>query len=279
MSLTVSVTTRGRYYSTLSLCLTSILTQSLLPNEIILVDDNEKKEFYNIQIYKDILKIIKNKNIKFSYYYGSSKGQVYAQQIALENCKTEYLYKMDDDNILEYNTLEILYNTIKNNPDIGAVSGLILNNSDINRELKYKSNIYNKIEDLYTEFNIQMCGKQDDNIKKVEHIYSNFLFKVNIADKYSLDFSPSGHREDTVFTYEIYLKGYDLLINPKAIIWHIINSEGGNRIHSANNENEIKFLKKLKEWNIIPNKLKIEENDEIIFTKKNDIEYLIYKKI
>ena len=279
MSLTVSVTTRGRYYSTLSLCLTSILTQSLLPNEIILVDDNEKKEFYNIQIYKDILKIIKNKNIKFSYYYGSSKGQVYAQQIALENCKTEYLYKMDDDNILEYNTLEILYNTIKNNPDIGAVSGLILNNSDINRELKYKSNIYNKIEDLYTEFNIQMCGKQDDNIKKVEHIYSNFLFKVNIADKYSLDFSPSGHREDTVFTYEIYLKGYDLLINPKAIIWLIINSEGGNRIHSVNNENEIKFLKKLKEWNIIPNKLKIEENDEIIFTKKNDIEYLIYKKI
>lgn len=278
MSLTVSITTRGRYYSTLSLCLTSVITQSLLPEEIILVDDNEKKDFYNIQIYKDILKLIKNKNIKFSYFYGQSKGQVFAQQIALDNCKTDFLYKMDDDNILEYNTLEILYNTIKDSENIAAVSGLIMSDSDINRELKYESEVYNKIEDLYSSFNIQMCGNQTDKIKKVEHIYSNFLFRKKLVKTYALDFSPSGHREDTVFTYELFLKGYDLLINSRAIIWHINNSDGGNRLHTNNNDNEIKFLNKLREWNVIPNKLKIEEDHDKIFTLRNNIKYLIYKK-
>jgi glycosyltransferase involved in cell wall biosynthesis len=48
MKISVSIPTKNRYYSTLSMSLTSILNQTLLPDEIILIDDNIKKEFFKI---------------------------------------------------------------------------------------------------------------------------------------------------------------------------------------------------------------------------------------
>lgn len=278
MKITVSITTRGRYETTLPLSLMSIINQSLLPYEIILVDDNDNKDFYNIKIFKEILKLIKLKGVKFSYFYGESKGQVYAQQIALNNCSTELIYKMDDDNILESNVLEILYNTITKSDKIGAVSGLILNDKDKKRELNQISDLYNKIDDIYSNFNIQMCGIQSKDIKRVEHIYSNFLFKVSLIREYALEFYPSGHREDTVVTYELYLKGYDLLINPNCIIWHLNENNGGNRLHENDNKNEILFINKLKKWGVIPDKIKVVEDLDTVYTMKGFNKFLIYKK-
>ena len=40
------------------------------------------------------------------------------------------------------------------------VSGLILSKDDIRREIQYKSDIYNKIDDIFTFINIQMRGNQ-----------------------------------------------------------------------------------------------------------------------
>lgn len=277
MEITVSITTRGRYDTTLPLSLMSIINQTMTPYEIILVDDNDVKDFYNIKIYRDILKLIKLKGIKFSYFYGKSIGQVHAQQIALDNCTTSLLYKMDDDNILESNVLEILHNTIISNENIGAVSGLILSDKDRKREIEDSGDIYNKIENIYTDFNIQMCGIQSDEIKKVEHIYSNFLFRRELIKNYALEFYPSGHREDTVVTHELYLKGYDLLINPKSIIWHLNEESGGNRTREKNNKNEILFLEKLKEWKVIPDKMQVTEDLENLYTMRGVRKYLIYE--
>jgi hypothetical protein len=37
------------------------------------------------------------------------------------------------------------------------------------------------------------------------------------------------HREETLYTYGIYQKGYKLLVVPNAITWHLKNPEGGIR--------------------------------------------------
>lgn len=277
MKITVSITTRNRYETTLPLCLLSVINQTLLPFEIILVDDNTDKKFHEIPISKSILKLIKLKNIKFSYYHGESKGQVHAQQIALENSNTDWIYKMDDDNILNPDVLEILSKSIDNKT--GAISGLIFGfDQDSERKSIETGPIYNKIEHVFSHFNIQMCGGQDKVIKKCEHLYSNFLFNKTIAKSYALDFSPAGHREDTVFTHQIYRDGFDLLVNPNAIIYHIHGKTGGNKIHGFDDivKNEEMFISKLIQWEVVPQKLKIIRKNKTIIASIYNKEYLIY---
>jgi hypothetical protein len=125
----------------------------------------------------------------------------------------------------------------------------------IDQNVDDDNGVYNKIEDIYPTYNIQMCGNQDRKIKKVEHLYSNYLFKKSLVSNYPLDFSPASHREDTVFSYEIFRKGYDLLVDPNAIIWHL-HSDGGNRIYSKekNKKNDELFVQKLILWGIVPQK-------------------------
>jgi len=278
MDITVTLTTRNRYYTTLPLCLMSIFNQTLSPKRIILVDDNKDKIFYNIPQFKDILFLFKQKNIGFSYFHGESKGQVFAQQIALENTNTELIFKMDDDNILENNVLELLYNYMKD--DVGMVSCLILTKDDLERKLEYEDKIYNKIEDIYDKYNIQFIKNQDNEIKQVEHLHGSYLFKRELVDSYPLEFSPSGHREDTVTSYEIYRKGHKLLVVPQTIIWHLKEKTGGNRLFSyeKEKENELKFIDKLKEWKIVPDKIQMFEDNKMVYTSKNNIKYLIYEK-
>lgn len=276
---TINLTTRGRYNTTLPICLNSIINSSVSPEEIILVDDNEKKEFFNIEISKIILSLMKLKNIKFSYYHGESKGQTIAANIALNHSKTPYIFKMDDDNILNSNVLETLYNTIIQDENIAAVSGLIFCcDLDKKRLPEENSQPYNKIENIFSHFNIQMCGGQSKEIKECEHLYSNYLFRRFLVESYPLEFAPAGHREDTVFTYPLYKQGYRLLVNPNCITYHIHNS-GGNKKHGFSDvvKNEELFLSKLeKEWNIIPNKLQIKREDNIIYAINNNGKYLIY---
>jgi glycosyltransferase involved in cell wall biosynthesis len=257
--------------------LTSILNQTLLPHEIILIDDNEKKEFYNIEIYKNLIQLMRLKGVKFSYYEGQSKGQVLAQQIALEKCKTDFLLKIDDDNILESNVIEILYRTIKKDENISAVSGLIFCCEQDKIRLSEESEIYNKIENVFSHFNVQMCGGQDKSIKSCEHLYSNYLFRRKLVETYPLDFSPAGHREDTVFTHTLYRKGYKLLFNPNCITYHIHNS-GGNKKHGFDVvvKNEEQFLKLLEEWGVVPNKLKIVREENMVYAINNNKKFLIY---
>jgi len=278
MDITVTLTTRNRYHTTLPFCLMSIFNQTLSPKRVILVDDNENKQFYNIPQFKDILFLFKQKNIEFYYFYGESKGQVFAQNIALEHTETELIFKMDDDNILENNVLETLYNNMKG--DVGMISCLILTKDDLERKLDYEDSVYNRIEDIYDKYNIQFIKNQDDRIKQVEHLHGSYLFRKDLIDSYPLEFSPSGHREDTVTSYQIFRKGYKLLVDPNVIIWHLKEKSGGNRLfnYETDTNNELKFIEKLKEWKIVPDRIEILENDKMVYVPKNGIKYLVYEK-
>jgi glycosyltransferase involved in cell wall biosynthesis len=220
---------------------------------------------------------MKLKNVKFSYYHGPSKGQTFAQQIALEKCAAEFLLKIDDDNILESNVLETLYNTIIKNDNIAAVSGLIFCCDTDKTRLPVETELYNKIENIFSHFNIQMCGGQTKEIKKCEHLYSNYLFRRKLVETYPLEFSPAGHREDTVFTHSLYRKGYDLFVNPNAITYHVHNS-GGNKSHNfdAVVKNEELFIKLLEEWNVVPDRLKIIRENNMVYAINNGNKFFIY---
>jgi hypothetical protein len=67
---------------------------------------------------------------------------------------------------------------------------------------------------------------------------------------YNTGLSRVAHREETLFTYGLYLKGYKILAVPNAVSWHLKNPNGG--IRSETNQ-------------------KLYEQDELVF--RNTITY------
>ena len=142
------------------------------------------------------------------------------------------------------------------NKDVGAVGGLILDP---------KSNYYklpilasNRIEDINLGLNIQWFLHKDNNIKEVDHLYSSFIYRKDLAE-YCSNLSQVCHREETIMTYNLKRKGYKLLVNPNCITWHFRFPEGGIRDNSRKEDfdhDELIFKNKLIEWGIKPTKYK-----------------------
>lgn len=276
--ITVFLTTCDRYDTTFPLSLLSILNQTRLPDKILIVDDSKKKEFYNNSIVKQLLTLANWKKVPIDYLHGESKGQVPALRLGLNEISDGWVYKMDDDNILESNVLEIFEKNIDDS--IGGMSGVILDKSALSRT-EGQIMMSSKIEDIYSHFNIQMVGIQSSTPKEVEHIYSNYFFRRDLAGYWPEQYEPSSHREDTTFTYQIFRKGYKLVVFPEVIIYHMNNGEKtGNRQYGKEytDNNEKVFLKKLEEWSVIPDKLQIYEDSKRIYTTKNKTNYVIIEK-
>ena len=265
--ITVLVTTCDRYQTLLPLCLLSIVNQTYKPNRIVLVDDNLNKEFYDHEILRNVLTVMKYRNIEFQYLYGESKGCSYALQRGLDVIDSGWILKVDDDNILEPNVIELYVQNISE--EIGAMGGLILDNKSFLRKQEFQS-IYNQIGDLYSKINIQMVANQTPEIKEVEHIYSNYFFRKDVAPDQCLKLTPSCHREDTIFTHEIFRKGYRLIVIPQSKTYHMNYDDtvGDNKHGKSNmNNNEFVFIEKLKEWDIVPKKIEIIRQTYIVMEK------------
>jgi len=192
--------------------------------------------------------------------FGSGEGQVRNHQYALENklnsidavVSTELIWRLDDDNIPEPNVLELLLNSFSDST--GAVAGLVLNSKHGVAKSKLASN---KIEDIFLGMNEQWFLFETNEIKKVDHLYSTFLFRKKAAKHgYCKELSRVGHREETMFTYEMTRNNWGCLINPNAITWHFNFEKGGIRDGTHEDmwrHDENIFYKKINDWGIKPN--------------------------
>lgn len=274
-NITVLLTTCDRYDTTLPLCLLSIINQSRLPDRIVIVDDSRNNVFYSHNQIKHILLLCKFKDITIDYFYGEKKGAVPALQLGLNNIDDGWVFKVDDDTILNSNVLEKFESEIKE--DIGAMSCLILD-----KEAVYRSSddvfMSSKIEDLYSAFNVQMVGKQSNESKSVDHLYCNYFFRRDLADDYPMELQPYSLREETIFTHSIFRKGFKIMVFPDTIIYHLdTDKKSGNRQWGSDyvETNERFLLKKFEEWDIIPKKMKIFENGKSVYTEKFGKKFII----
>ena len=93
--------------------LKSVLIQSFLPKEILILDDGSSLEYFN-KLNLSLKKLTLPENVKINLirkenmYLGSLRNS------AVIHTNTKYLYFLDDDNILDEGSLEILYFHIKN---------------------------------------------------------------------------------------------------------------------------------------------------------------------
>ncbi len=218
MSILCSISTRGRYDTTLPMAIQSVITQTLKPNKLVIFDDNDQpKDIREIQHYEYLLHMLNEKGIEWSVIFGQKKGQHFNHQMA-NTMGYEWVWRLDDDTVAEPNVLENLFKHVT--PEVGAVGGSILT-----PPFAKVTNSTGKIDDI-EEANLQWDYIKE--VKEVDHLHCSFLYRAGVHD-YNLSLSQVAHREETLFTFGLKQKGYKNLIIPDTITWHLKNKKGGIR--------------------------------------------------
>jgi GT2 family glycosyltransferase len=215
-----SVATRGRYQTTLPLTLNSIINQTKKVDKLVIFDDNdEPQDMRKELVYSYFFKMLDIKGIAWEWVYAHKKGQHHIHQMA-NTMEFDWVWRVDDDAIPEPNVLQTLFNYTSKK--VGAIGGAILT-----PPLQFESfKPTGKIENIDTEPNIQWSFIH--KVKEVEHLHCSFLYRAGVHD-YNTGLSRVAHREETLFTYGLYLKGYKILAVPNAVSWHLKNPNGGIR--------------------------------------------------
>lgn len=258
MKVTATISSKDRYFTTLPLAIKAILAQTVLPEQFVLFDDGEHKDLRQVSPYSHLFPLLSEKGIKWHVIFGQRNGQVANHQLALDLADTDLIWRLDDDNVPEPNCLENLLKSMQGQT-VGAVGGLVLTP---NRVGPRPSFVTGKIEDIYSQFNLQWY-RWGGEPEEVDHLYSTFLYRVAAGRKaggYSKELSPVGHREETMFSHAIKRAGYKLIVTPYALTWHFQEATGGIRSYTDGSlwaRDEQVFKAKLAEWGIKPREHKI----------------------
>jgi hypothetical protein len=217
-----SVATRGRYHTTLPLVLNAIINQTKSPDKLVIFDDNDEfQDMRKEMIYQYFFQMLDLKKIAWEWRVAEKKGQHYIHQQA-NTAGYDWVWRVDDDAVPEPNVLETLFSYTKRNKNLGAVGGAILTPPNFYDTSK----ITGKIDDINKEPNVQW--NMINGVKVVEHLHCSFLYRAGVYD-YNLGLSRVAHREETLFTWGLHQKGYQILAVPNAVTWHMKNPQGGIR--------------------------------------------------
>lgn len=221
-----SVATRGRYFTTLPLVLNAIINQTTLPDKVIIFDDNDDpQDMRNEMIYQYFFQMLDIKGVKWEWLFAGKKGQHHIHQAA-NTMGFDWVWRCDDDAIPESDVLRVLLTYATELDSIGAKVGAVGGSILTPPLVMDTKNSTGKVSDIDTEPNIQWNYIKQS--KEVEHLHCSFLYRAGVHD-YNLGLSRVAHREETLFTYGLHLKGYKILAVPHAVTWHMKNPQGGIR--------------------------------------------------
>ena len=239
-TITAYISTKGRSESTLPLAVKSLMQQTLKPDQITIIDDNEPRYNYNNNaIYKYLITEAANKQISMIFVDGKKRGQVANHETIRSTTKTDLIFRMDDDEIADN---EVLENLVKSMQDkkTGAVGPLVLVPGIVSQPHEMVSS---KIEHVKDYQNVQWFVPDSTELIPVDHLYSSFIYRRIASSNYP-KLSPQGHREETIFTYTMALGGWRLFVDPTNIIWHyrLVGSGIHQNLNKANQENDEKVF-------------------------------------
>lgn len=231
-SILVYISTKNRYFTTLPLTILSIAFQSILPQKLIILDDGEHRDLRSDNVYQSLFLLLDEKEIQWEVVFTPQQGQVKNHQLINRQLGKAYdwCWRIDDDEVAEPNIVERFLRIIKTHKEekIGAVgfsTRVPLTGRNVDKIKDLEKFYCIKIEDLVLP-NIQMqFGK---TLCYPEHLYSSFFYKPNIVD-FNTQLSTIGHTEETQFTYDLYQKGYKLIVDLGGNVYHFQQLSGGIR--------------------------------------------------
>jgi hypothetical protein len=256
--ITADVCTKDRYTDTLPLTLMSIAAQTKRVNQVIIYDDSvNRKDMREIEILRYAFERFDSLGIQWSVQFGYQRGQHLGHQIIQEMAQ-DLVWRIDDDEMADHNVLECLLSDMKQG--VGAAAGLVLPPSA--PVLDHPPNIITKLD---TNCQWYRWG----GYKECEHLYSSYLYRKGIQD-FDTNLSPVAHHEETLHTYGIYKKGFKLIVDGRALTWHLRNSAGG--IRTGNREDwerdEIAFQETMREY----------EGKKVVFLDCGMGDHVVFKK-
>lgn len=226
LTVTATISTKDRYFTTLPLAIASIAQQTIGPEKLIIYDDGDHLDLRKEAIYNSLFALLQNKGIAWEVVFGEKKGQVLNHQKAINKSTTDLIWRVDDDDLPEPNVLQCLLQTIEPD-DVAVVSGRVLMPS---QSPLPESICSGKIEDMWGKPNLQWADLK--GVREVEHLNNTFLYRRRLAlHGYCMNLTPVGHGEESLFTYGFIRAGYRILLEPKAIIWHMREPNGGIRAY------------------------------------------------
>ena len=248
VDVTAMISSKDRYYTTLPLAMTAIANQSVKPKYFILYLDGEHIDLRDDPIYKYIFKMFDTYNIQWEVMYAPHRGQAFNHHHIWENAKTDLVWRVDDDDVPEYDVLYELYEFISKSKNVGAVGGLVLlpdnyvkydvNNMNYDGVIHVGNDKFSsKIKNIFSTLNLQWGIPSSVIPIEVDHLYNSFLYSRKASkDGFPTNLSPVGHREETIFTHNIKRNGYELYILPHIITWHYRQFTGGIQDAAKNEE-------------------------------------------
>lgn len=271
-----SISTRGRYDTTLPLAIQSVIFQTKPVDKLIIFDDNEEPiDIREYQHYRYLLHMMDQKNIPWEVVFAKKMGQHHNHQLA-NTMGYDWVWRLDDDTVAEPNTLKELFSYVK--PEIGAIGGAVL--TPPFAPVFHATGLLKNID---LEPNIQW--DYIDHVHEVEHLHCSFLYRAGVCD-YNLGLSRVAHREETLFTWQLHQLGYKLLVVPNAVTWHLKNQSGGIRTGQKelfdHDEAIFRNITKLSENTIVV--LDCGMGDHLVFKKilpeiKNPVIFSCYPEI
>lgn len=266
---TVGIPTKDRPVE-LSLLLQSLLSQTYTNFDVLIINDCFTNVLETNTTIQALMKLLSASGSNVTVIKGDQKGPHWGGQRILENAKTEFILRLDDDVSLRPTFIENMMNIFKadENKEIGAVGPIYLNpHIDLNQQVI--SNVpldqlvdYGKVKwmgnDLFLTGYLQTNIHKDYKIIQVEHLNSGFMYRKSAGEKiggYFLDLSVVGHREESDFSYRIFREGYKLYVLTESIAFHYhpmyggIRETNGEMIREINWDHDEKlFLERMEKW-------------------------------
>ena len=251
-TVTAYTCTRNRYHTTLPIALNSIIHQEVRPQELIIFDDtptDQQKDLREFPVYQHLFSLCDRFGIAWRVVFGGGNGQVRGHSHVKRTAVGEYLWRVDDDCYTEPSTLRKLLEVFDDTT--GAVAPCIVDPKSVPKSTP--NHITGKIQNVQTEENMQWFLYPDDKVLEPEHLYSSFLYRKDLPVEFEARLSPVGHREETLFTHNVFRAGYKLKVRTGALMWHYREPKGGIRSYQDTQmweHDEHIFMQQMKEWNI-----------------------------
>ena len=197
--------------------LDSILNQSLLPNQIVLVVDGSINK--KLQEIIDKFRIESNRlSVELDvYFFKENRGHGEARKISIEKAKYELVALMDADDLSKYNRFSQQVKVFKNNHGVSIVGGQIM---EIVHDTKKEVSIRNvplDDEEIKTYLKTRCPFNQVTVMFKKEDI----LKVGNYIDFY--------HNEDYYLWVRMYLEGFSFLNLSSILVDVRVNEDFYNR--------------------------------------------------
>lgn len=167
---------------------------------------------------------------------GAPIGAAAAHNIVLYESKTPYILRVDDDIVLEPNFIATLMSHFPS-PTLGAVGGIYLDINDDPNE-RYSDGIKRKLTQAEMTIRDDTHRAQglrhlDTSILNVTDLYSSYVYKRDAmiqAGGFREEYGKACYYEDTDASYRIFMEGFSLRVDPRAIGFHLKWKEGGSRL-------------------------------------------------